>query len=195
MAAARSVRTAIYLGDGRMNEPKRNRLAYHEAGHVLACYLAFGPDEEPLDIVSICARGGLLASISWAKEFDRGDGQEAVENEIVTLLGGAAAEELMFGNSEGDQADMGNAYGLLEGVTRLEDKGSDGEEAKAYLGWLRIRIKNKFRKPAERKALNAVAQELLKSETIQYSAAKNIIEGIISAQNSALQKVKNHREQ
>jgi hypothetical protein len=42
----------------------------------------------------------------------------------------------------------------------------------------------------QRKALNAVAQELLKSETIQYSAAKNIIEEIISAQNSALQKVK-----
>jgi ATP-dependent Zn protease len=168
----------------------KKRRAIHEAGHVLACYQAFDPHENPLSTVTIHAAKGLQAHVQWADAFNRGQDQEAIENEIVTLLGGVVAEELVLGDFEGGKADLAAIQKLVKHAPCLEHKNPQGEEAKAYLGWLRIRTKNKFRKQPWRDALNALADELLEKETTQYRDLKNVIERIVSAQNRALNKLK-----
>src|SRR5215207_9561967 len=81
----------------RLNAKERRIVAYHEAGHAL-CRQLLGLD--PPEILSIVPRGPALGFVGHSPDEDSYlRSREELRKEIVTLLGGRAAEEEVFGTS------------------------------------------------------------------------------------------------
>ncbi|GIW69366.1 MAG: ATP-dependent zinc metalloprotease FtsH [Patescibacteria group bacterium] len=89
----------VTLGSERktlQSEEERKMTAYHEAGHALVS--AFVKDMDPVYRVSIIARGASLGHTSFPPERDRYNETRTRLNSIIcTMLGGRAAEEIVFG--------------------------------------------------------------------------------------------------
>ncbi len=76
-------------------EAERKMTAYHEAGHALVA--TFVREMDPVYRISIVARGGSLGHTSFPPERDRyNETQTRIESLIATMLGGRAAEEIIF---------------------------------------------------------------------------------------------------
>ncbi len=105
----------IVLGAERkimMMPADRRRTAYHEAGHALVGMLTVGAD--PVRKISIVPRGDALGVTLSSPDFDRFNYSRAeLEALIKFLLGGRAAEEVVFG----DQTT--GAEGDIDQVTRV----------------------------------------------------------------------------
>jgi len=97
-----------------MNERERRTVAYHESGHTLVGY--FTPGADPVQKVSIVPRGrGALGYTLQAPLEDRylmSEGE--LLGRVRTLLGGRAAEELVFGEiSTGASDDLEKASKIV----------------------------------------------------------------------------------
>ena len=80
----------------RLNQKERRIVAYHEAGHAL-CRRLLGLD--PPEILSIVPRGPALGFVGHSPQEDTYlKSRDELLDEIVTLLGGRAAEEEVFGD-------------------------------------------------------------------------------------------------
>jgi cell division protease FtsH len=87
----------------RLGAKERRIVAYHEAGHAL-CRRLLGLD--PPEILSIVPRGPALGFVGHSPQEDSYlKSREELLDEIVTLLGGRAAEEQVFGESYSGAAD------------------------------------------------------------------------------------------
>ena len=87
----------------RLNEEERRIVAYHEAGHALARRLV-GLD--PPEILSIVPRGPALGFVAHSPKEDRYlRSRKQLLDEVVTLLGGRAAEEAVFDEAYSGAAD------------------------------------------------------------------------------------------
>jgi cell division protease FtsH len=81
----------------RLNTKEQRIVAYHEAGHALCRHL-LGLD--PPEILSIVPRGPALGFVAHSPQEDSYlKSRDELLDEIVTLLGGRAAEEEVFGTS------------------------------------------------------------------------------------------------
>ncbi len=81
----------------RLNARERKIVAYHEAGHALSRRL-LGLD--PPEILSIVPRGPALGFVAHSSQEDSYlKSREELCDELVTLLGGRAAEEEVFGEA------------------------------------------------------------------------------------------------
>jgi cell division protease FtsH len=81
----------------RLGQKERRIVAYHEAGHAL-CRRLLGLD--PPEILSIVPRGPALGFVGHSPQEDTYlKSREELLDELVTLLGGRAAEEEVFGTS------------------------------------------------------------------------------------------------
>ena len=81
----------------RLNQKERRIVAYHEAGHAL-CRRLLGLD--PPEILSIVPRGPALGFVAHSPQEDTYlKSREELLDELVTLLGGRAAEEEVLGES------------------------------------------------------------------------------------------------
>jgi len=81
----------------RLNGHERRIVAYHEAGHAL-CRKLLGLD--PPEILSIVPRGPALGFVAHSPQEDSYlKSREELFDEVVTLLGGRAAEEEVMGES------------------------------------------------------------------------------------------------
>jgi len=81
----------------RLNQKERRIVAYHEAGHAL-CRRLLGLD--PPEILSIVPRGPALGFVGHSPQEDTYlKSRDELLDEVVTLLGGRAAEEEVLGNS------------------------------------------------------------------------------------------------
>ncbi len=93
-----------------IHEDEKQRVAYHECGHALvACSL---PQTDPVHKISIIPRGfGALGYTLQRPEDDRHlVTQTELQNRICTLLGGIAAEEIIYQEtSTGAQNDLERA--------------------------------------------------------------------------------------
>lgn len=78
-----------------MNEKERQVVAYHEAGHAIIGHIL--PELDDVHKVSIISRGSALG-YTWSlpSEDSRLISEQKFEQEIVDLLGGRAAEQLIF---------------------------------------------------------------------------------------------------
>ncbi|HMR63963.1 MAG TPA: AAA family ATPase, partial [Anaerolineae bacterium] len=95
-----------------LSEQERQVVAYHEAGHAVVMHHT--PDSDPVHKVSIISRGMALGYTMPLPEYQRLlRTREAFENELMGLLGGRAAEELIF------QRVTTGAGNDLERATRL----------------------------------------------------------------------------
>lgn len=87
----------------RLTEQERRIVAYHEAGHAL-CRRLVGLD--PPEIMSIVPRGPALGFVAHSPSEDRYlSSRKQLLSELVTALGGRAAEEEVFGEAYSGAAD------------------------------------------------------------------------------------------
>jgi cell division protease FtsH len=126
---------------GRFSEREREIIAYHEAGHALVAH--YLPNGDPVRKVSIVSRGRAGGYTMIVPEEDRGLWtRPQLTDRLAGLLGGYAAEEIIFGDvTTGSSNDlervsnltlsmvarfgMGQSFGLL----------SAGEDETSYTGF------------------------------------------------------------
>jgi cell division protease FtsH len=108
-------RDKILLGskvDDVITEEEKKVIAYHEAGHAVVAYML--PNTDPLQKVTIIPRGKSLGSTQQIPESDRHNLKKRyLEEKIAVMLGGRAAEKIVF-----DDISNGAANDLKES-TRL----------------------------------------------------------------------------
>ena len=115
-------RDRVLMGQTReatvLNRDERERVAYHESGHALAAVLL--PNADPLHKVSIIPRGMALGVTMTLPEEDRYLLKKSyVEDELVKMLGGRMAEELVFGEvSSGAADDLSRATEMARKMVR-----------------------------------------------------------------------------
>lgn len=95
--AVEKIMTGLEKKSRVMNPEERKVIAYHEAGHALVA--AFTPDSDPVQKVTIVPRGfGALGFTLQVPIEDRYIvTQDKLIGEIDVLLGGRAAEDIVFG--------------------------------------------------------------------------------------------------
>ncbi len=91
-------RDKIILGvkrEDHLSEEEKKMVAYHEAGHALTTLMLPGAD--PLNKVTIIPRGRSLGATEQVPKEDRHNyGKTYLLNRIVVMLGGRAAEQIVF---------------------------------------------------------------------------------------------------
>jgi cell division protease FtsH len=105
----------IVLGPARpilLSEDDRRRIAYHESGHAILGLVVPGAD--PVSRVTIVPRGQALGVTYQRPESDRYNYPESyLRGRIVGMLGGRAAEEIVFGDrTTGAENDIEQATSL-----------------------------------------------------------------------------------
>jgi cell division protease FtsH len=95
----------------RLSARERRIVAYHEAGHAL-CRKLLGLD--PPEILSIVPRGPALGFVGHSPQEDSYmKSRDELLDEVVTLLGGRAAEEEVLGESYSGASDDLNRVHLV----------------------------------------------------------------------------------
>jgi cell division protease FtsH len=105
----------IVLGPERpllLSPQDRERIAYHEGGHAILGLVVPGAD--PVHRVSIVPRGQALGVTYQRPDSDRYNFPESyLRARIIGMLGGRAAEELVYGDkTTGAESDIEQATGL-----------------------------------------------------------------------------------
>jgi cell division protease FtsH len=132
----------VTLGAARrivISEEERRRTAYHESGHALIGMLQPGAD--PVRKISIIPRGQALGVTFQSPITDRyGYGESYLKGRIAGMLGGRAAEILIYGETTtGPESDLEQAtslarqmvgrWGMSEQVGAISALPRSGEEA------------------------------------------------------------------
>ncbi len=159
-----------------LSEAERRVVAYHEAGHAVVMHnLAYS---DPVHKVSIISRGMALGYTMPLPEGDKHlRSREAFEDEIVGLLGGRAAEEVIFAQiTTGAANDLERATKLARAmVTRYGFSPNLGlrtfgeEQGNPYLGSL-----GEIRDYSEEMA-QAIDHEIRSILDTAYQRAKDIV--------------------
>lgn len=108
-------RDKVIMGAPRtdlLNPSERNRIACHEAGHALCAWYSRASD--PVEKISIVPRGQALGMTEQLPQEDRHNlVEDYLRERLIILLGGRAAEKLLFGNvSTGASDDLKQATRL-----------------------------------------------------------------------------------
>jgi cell division protease FtsH len=78
-----------------VSEDEKKVSAYHEAGHAVVSH--FSPEADPVEKISVVARGIALGYTLMPPEKDRvHESRTRLISRITTLMGGRAAEEMIF---------------------------------------------------------------------------------------------------
>ncbi len=136
-----AARDRVLMGAKRdtavLNAEERERVAYHESGHALAAALL--PNTDPLHKVTIIPRGMALGVTMTLPEEDRYLLRESyINDELVKMLGGRMAEDLVFGEVSSGAADdlaratdmagkMVREWGMSERIGPMAWRGGNGQ--------------------------------------------------------------------
>lgn len=110
-----SARDRVLMGvvrEDTLNEEEREFTAYHEAGHALIAWLL--PELDSLHKVTIVPRGRALGVTQLMPNEERFNiGERKLHSQLAMMLGGRAAEKLVFDEySAGAEDDLKRATGL-----------------------------------------------------------------------------------
>jgi len=134
----------VLLGPERTNhlmrEKEREIVAYHEAGHAIIGHLL--ADADVVHKVSIISRGSALGfTLSLPKEDNKIIPKSQFEHEIARLLGGRAAEEIIFkeittgaANDLERATDIARNMVMVYGMSRLGPIKLGEREEMVFLG-------------------------------------------------------------
>ena len=161
-------------------------VAFHEAGHAIASYLVDSPDK--VSRISIIPSTSGAAGFTMFTPSEDGDSglhsKKRLEGQILVLLGGRAAEELVFGTTSvttGAYDDIRRAKGVCQNI--VDDFGMGGNISfnefdsknkaveilnESYTSILESMGKNRV-------LLDLVAQELLEKKEILGSRFYDIV--------------------
>jgi cell division protease FtsH len=114
-----------------INPKEREIVAYHEMGHALVALSLPGTD--PVHKISIIPRG--IAALGYTMQVPTEDRflmkKTELENKIATLLGGRAAEAIVFGDiSTGAHNDLSKATDIA--VSMVKEYGMSGKLGQVY---------------------------------------------------------------
>lgn len=107
------------------NAKERTLVAYHETGHALVG--AFTPDYPPVNKITVVPRSHGVGGFTQYREQEESffKTQKDMLNEIDTLLGGRAAEEVMLGEiSTGASNDIQRATDIVHDMITVYGMGS-----------------------------------------------------------------------
>ena len=115
-----------------INASERETVAYHEMGHALIALSLPGTD--PVKKISIIPRG--VAALGYTMQVPTEDRflmrKTELENKVASLLGGRAAEEIIFGDiSTGAHNDLARATDITRSMIR--EYGMSGKLGQVYL--------------------------------------------------------------
>jgi len=104
----------------RLNEEERRRVAYHEVGHALVA--AYSEHADPVHKISIVPRG--RAALGYTLQLPTDEQflltRSEIEDRIKGLLGGRAAEEVVFGEvSSGAENDLERATAMARQMVAM----------------------------------------------------------------------------
>src|SRR5574344_1170997 len=152
-----------------MTQDEKKSIAIHEAGHATISW--FTEHANPLVKVSIVPRGGALGAAWYLPEERVLQTKEAMLDEMCSLLGGRAAEELFIGHiSTGAMNDLERttkqAYGMVA-YAGMSDKLPNicYYNNNAY----------QFQRPYSETTAKVMDEEVLKMVNEQYDRAKAIL--------------------
>ena len=153
-----------------MTEAEKKSIAIHEAGHATISW--FTEFANPLVKVSIVPRGRALGAAWYLPEERVLQTKEAMLDEMCSLLGGRAAEELFIGHiSTGAMNDLERttkqAYGMVA-YAGMSDKLPN----LCYYN----QQEYSFQKPYSETTAQLMDEEVLKMVNEQYERAKQILE-------------------
>ena len=153
-----------------MTEQEKKSIAIHEAGHATISW--FTEFANPLVKVSIVPRGRALGAAWYLPEERVLQTKEAMLDEMCSLLGGRAAEELFIGHiSTGAMNDLERttkqAYGMVA-YAGMSDKLPN----LCYYN----QQEYTFQQPYSETTAKIMDDEVLKMVNEQYERAKNILE-------------------
>jgi cell division protease FtsH len=102
-----------------INKEEREIVAYHELGHAIVALSLPGTD--PVQKISIIPRG--IAALGYTIQVPTEDRflmkKTELQNKIATLLGGRAAEEIIFGDiSTGAHNDLAKATDIARSMVK-----------------------------------------------------------------------------
>lgn len=170
----------------RKQSLRKMRVAYHEAGHVVAAYLlnrkfeyvTIRPENYPV-------RGFYyrMGHVEYSDNHDLQD-HDSIENEIIFNLAGGVAEELLAAKGligrnkalDSSLTDRCKANCILK---RLNSDLDNPNAHKVHLDKLYSRCVDLLSHPPHWAATEAVAKELMMQETIRYVQAKELIRAAI----------------
>jgi cell division protease FtsH len=181
---------------GAMSEDERKTVAYHEAGHaIIGERLQSTERVHKISIIRRGRSGGQTISVSEEDVFLHSDPQ--LRNMLAMLLGGRAAEQLVFGHATTGAADdlkratilairmftqqgMGKALGLRVAIDKEipigpEQQAAVDSEVQAVLDSEYERAYKLLE--AERVSLDLIAQTLLVEETIDRERFLTLLDG------------------
>ena len=165
----------------------QKRIAYHEAGHAV---IAEALEEGSVNLASVCmhdSRTGGIASVSQSPDYFTSTSY--MENRVLSLLGGRAATELVFGEIDtGAGSDVHRAFDI---VTRFVDdyavhgfaqyttsdsghRVTDSKDGAVALEMERYYLRAKKILIENRAFLDALAEALLEKKTLLGSEIRKI---------------------
>lgn len=159
-----------------MAHPRRLRAtAYHEAGHAVAAYMA-GRRFTQVSIVPDSWSLGrcTFAALRLFPLNGTGDrrGRARIEREIMIFCGGSVAEAL---HMKRPHSWRWANYDLLKAMELAEWVTHDPDEARAFTTWLLKRSEALLRERAWRRAVTAVASDLLRYGELGEHQARSTI--------------------
>ncbi|MCA9370797.1 MAG: ATP-dependent zinc metalloprotease FtsH [Candidatus Peregrinibacteria bacterium] len=109
----------------KLSEKEKQITAYHEMGHAIVGYLC--PESDALHKISIVSRGGALGVTWFLPQEDQYTTSKAkFLDEICGLLGGRAAEAMVFGEiTTGASNDLERASAIARGMAMRYGMGDD----------------------------------------------------------------------
>lgn len=150
------------------NEEKRS-IAIHEAGHATISW--FTEHANPLVKVSIVPRGGALGAAWYLPEERVIQTKEAMLDEMCSLLGGRAAEELFIGHiSTGAMNDLERTTKQAYGMIAYAGMGDKLPNICYYNN-----SEYQFQRPYSETTAKVMDDEVLKMINEQYDRAKKIL--------------------
>jgi cell division protease FtsH len=144
MADIDEARDKVLLGLERrgitMSDEEKKIVSYHESGHALAA--AFMPNTDPIYKVTIIPRDKAMGVTQQMPKSERYlYSKNYLNDRLVVMLGGRAAEELIFGDvTTGAENDFREATKLARrmvsdwGMSKLGPLASSGEQRNVFLG-------------------------------------------------------------
>lgn len=152
---------------------EKKAIAYHEAGHATASWLL--EHAHPLLKVTIVPRGKALGAAWYLPQERQITTKEQLLDQMCSVLGGRAAEELVFGQiSTGAQNDLERAtkqayamvsvFGMSDKIGNLSYYDSSGQSDFA------------FTKPYSEKTAELIDNEVKEMIEVAYFRAKKLLE-------------------